>query len=427
MTVLVCDDDPSARFVIKRLLARHLGCTVAECGDGIEALSRLDRGDIDLVVLDIQMPQLDGVEVLQAIRALPALKGMPVIMVSSERREEVVLTLVRLGIDGYVLKPLRTEKVLAALEPLRSRLRSRRATPQPGAVQQAAFGPDSPAMVVEGNLDYRHFFVSQASSVGVIVEAASGAAALGLFRQSPVRIVFIGADVGVLRGELLVQKLRAIAGDQPLRLVAIADGVTAADAHRLGFDDAITRSFLPEVFRADLRRFTQVAGPVSAVTTMLGDLEQAITSAARQVFGMMLDVELQEAVPSSDAAPQIRTSADITIQGRYLLVFSLWATVPSLSALSARMMGTRVEDVSEQDYLSTGSELVNLITGRLHALLDERQIGSDCSLPRTGSHAALPPASNGERAAHRCLAVPGTPVEIQMAVDVSASSGASVG
>ena len=77
----------------------------------------------------------------------------------------------------------------------------------------------------------------------------------------------------------------------------------------------------------------------------------AITSAARQVFGMMLDVELQEAVPSSASASQVRTSADVTVHGHYVLVFSLWATVPSLMALSARMLGTRVEEVTEQDYL----------------------------------------------------------------------------
>jgi two-component system chemotaxis response regulator CheY len=427
MTVLVCDDDPSARFVIKRLLTQQLGCTIAECGDGIEALSRLDQGDIDLVVLDIQMPQMDGVEVLEAIRAMPALKGMPVIMVSSERREEVVLKLVRLGIDGYVLKPLRSEKVLAALDPLRPRLRSREGRSRSGASMPSAFGPDSPVMLVEGNPDYRHFFASQASSVGPIVEAPSGAVALGLFRQSPVRLVFVGADVGVLRGELLVQKLRAIAASQPLRLVAVADGATAADAHKLGFDDVMPRSFLPDTFRAELRKFAQIPGSTSVVTAMLGDVEQAITSAARQVFGMMLDVELQEAVPSSASASQVQTSADITVHGRYVLVFSLWATVPSLMALSARMLGTRAEEVTEQDYLSTGGELVNLIVGRLHAFLDERHIRAECSLPRTENHAVPPAAGGEERAAQCCLAVPGTPIEIQMTVDVRASSEASVG
>lgn len=420
MTVLVCDDDPSARFVIKRLLAQQLGCTVAECSDGVEALSRLDRGDIDLVVLDIQMPQLDGVEVLEAIRALPALKGLPVIMVSSERREEVVLRLVRLGIDGYVLKPLRAEKVTAALDPLRARLRARERRTRSDATTQLAFGPESPAMLVEGNLDYRHFFVSQASSMGPIVEVVSGAAALGSFRQSPVRVVFVGSDVGVLRGELLAQKLRTMAGDQPLRLVAVVDAAHATEAPKLGFDDVMVRSFLPEVFRAELRRFTQVPGPVAAVMTLFGDLGQTLVSAAQQVFGMMLDAELEPAAPAAAAAPLVRTTADIVIQGRHVMLFGLWATPASLAELSARMLGIPVEDVTDADRGSTGCELTNLLTGRLHAVLDERHVPSECSLPRTETDAGLQvPDDIEQRGVHRCLRVPGSTAEIQLTVEIA--------
>ena len=420
MTVLVCDDEPSSRFLIKRLLAQQLGCTVAECGDGVEALSRLDRGDIDLVVLDIQMPKLDGVEVLEAIRAMPALKGLPVIMVSSERREEIVLRLVRLGIDGYVLKPLRAEKVMAALEPIRARLRSRERRARTDASTQLAFGPDSPAMLVEGNLDYRHFFVSQASSIGPIVEAVSGAAALASFRLSPVGVVFIGADVGVLRGELLAQKLRTMAGDQPLRLVAVVDAVHVAEAQKQGFDDVMTRSFLPDAFRAELRRFTQVPGPVAAVTALVGDLGQTLTSAAQQVFGMMLDAELEAAVPAAPTGPLVRTAADVVIQGRHLMVFGLWATSESLAELSARMLGIPVENVTEEDRLSTGRELTNLLTGRLHAVLDEHHVPSECSLPRTDADAGSQlPDDIDDRGVRRCLRVPGTAAEIQLTIEIT--------
>ena len=417
MTVLVCDDDPSARFVIKRLLTQQLGCTVAECGDGVEALSRLDRGDIDLVVLDIQMPQLDGVEVLEAIRTRPALKGLPVIMVSSERREEIVLRLVRLGIDGYVLKPLRAEKMTAAIDPLRARLRSREGRTRPDASTPLAFGPDSPAMLVEGNPDYRRFFVSQASTIGPMVEAVSGTAALASFRQSPVRVVFVGADVGVLRGELLAQKLRTMAGDQPLRLVAVVDAV---DTSMQGFDDVMMRSLLPDAFHAELRRFTQVPGPVAAVTALFGDLGETLTSAARQVFGMMLDAELEAAAPAVPAGPLVRTAADIVIHGRHLMVFGFWATSAALAELSARMLGIPVQNVTDEDRLSTGCELTKLLTGRLHAVLDEHHVPSECSLPRTEIDAGSQvPGDIENRGVHRCLTVPGTAVEVQLTVEIA--------
>lgn len=382
MHVLVCDDDPSTRFVIKRLLTQNLGCTITECADGVEALTKLDEEEADLVVLDIEMPQLDGVEVLEAIRSAPTLKGIPVVMMSRERREDIIVKLVRFGIDGYILKPLRTEKVLAALEPLRAKLASRRKRARPGQSQAVHLSPDSPAMLVDGNLDYRHFFVTQSQKQGPVMQAASGAAALGLFRQSPVRLVFVGAQLGVLRAELLLPKLRALAGSQPLRIIGIVDPADPTDASGLGFDDVMMRSYLPEKFKSEIRKFSKVPGPLAAVTKLVGDLGQSLSSATKQVFGMMLDAEVETGRNEVEAAPLVGAITDISIQQRYIMALKIFATVPSMTAITARMLGMGIEEVSDEDYLSTGAELANLISGRIHAILDEKSVTSECSLPR---------------------------------------------
>lgn len=382
MHVLICDDDSSTRFVIRRLLTQNLGCTITECADGVAVLNKLDEEEADLVVLDIEMPTLDGVDVLEAIRSSPSLKSLPVVMMSRERREDIVSKLVRFGIDGYILKPIRTEKVLAMLEQLRPKLATRRKRTKSGQSSDVCLGPDSPAILVDGNLDYRHFFATQSQKQGPVLQAASGASGLALFRQNPVRLVFIGGELGVLNAELLLPKLRAIASGQPLRIVGIVDPSDPTGMSGLGFDDVMMRSYIPDKFNAELRKFSKVPGPLSAVTKLVGDLGQSLVSATRQVFGMMLDVEVQPVAGRVESEPCVGAISDISIQSRYVMALKIFATTSSMTAITAKMLGMETADVTDEDYLSTGAELANLISGRIHAVLDEKQVVSECSLPR---------------------------------------------
>jgi CheY-like chemotaxis protein len=124
MHVLVCDDDSGTRFVVRRLLVRTFGCTVTECGDGVEALRLVGAGNVDLLVLDVEMPVMDGVEVLAAIRQSSEYKDLPVLMLSKERRKDVVVRLIKLGVSGYVLKPLSHDTFVAALKVAEAALRA---------------------------------------------------------------------------------------------------------------------------------------------------------------------------------------------------------------------------------------------------------------------------------------------------------------
>lgn len=428
MHVLICDDDASTRFVIKRLLTQHLGCTSTECVDGADALRRLDEEDVDLVVLDVEMPVIDGVEVLEALRSSQRLKSLPVLMLSKERREDVVLRLVKLGIEGYVLKPPRTEKVLAALERLRGRLSKRTKTSRANSAQAVRLGPDAPALLVDGNLDYRHFFLTEGTKQGPIMEAGSGAAALAHFRHAPTPLVFVGTDLGVLGADLLIPKLRAMASGQPLRIVGIVDPTNPADANGAHFDDVMIRTYVPERFKSELQRFTRIPGPLAAVTALAGDLSQGVTSAARQVFGMMLDSEVEPLDSPVEAEPMIAAISDITIQNRFSLKLGIRSTVPNMTAIAARMLGMESADVGIEDYLSTCAELANLISGRLHAHLDEKQVTSDCSLPQVEREPAVwKPESLGDNGVAIRFRITGVDATITMSAAVSDREGDRAG
>ncbi len=127
-TILIVDDEPHIRDVV-RFAAQSAGFRTAEAGDGEEALARFGRGDVDLVVLDIKMPGLQGTDVCRALRAG---SDVPVVFLTSCDDEIDLVVGLELGADDYVTKPF-SPRVLM------SRIRAvlRRATPAEPAVDPA--------------------------------------------------------------------------------------------------------------------------------------------------------------------------------------------------------------------------------------------------------------------------------------------------
>jgi two-component system chemotaxis response regulator CheY len=105
MKILVVDDFSTMRRIIKNLL-RDLGFTnIQEADDGSTALPMLKQGGFDFVVTDWNMPGMQGIDLLRAIRADPNLKNIPVLMVTAEAKKEQIITAAQAGINGYVIKP----------------------------------------------------------------------------------------------------------------------------------------------------------------------------------------------------------------------------------------------------------------------------------------------------------------------------------
>ncbi|HEY2584898.1 MAG TPA: response regulator [Tepidisphaeraceae bacterium] len=103
MTVLVVDDTDTARDVVQRILRFH-GVNAFGARNGPEALSLLDQVAPDLVLLDVSMPEMDGLTVLERIRDNPRWHGTPVVMMSAISDEELVGRAFRLGACEYLVK-----------------------------------------------------------------------------------------------------------------------------------------------------------------------------------------------------------------------------------------------------------------------------------------------------------------------------------
>ncbi len=102
---LVVDDFSTMRRIVRNLL-KELGYVNAdEAEDGAIALQKLKNGQFDFVVSDWNMPNMDGLQLLQAIRADPALKHLPVLMITAEAKKENIIAAAQSGAHGYIVKP----------------------------------------------------------------------------------------------------------------------------------------------------------------------------------------------------------------------------------------------------------------------------------------------------------------------------------
>ena len=121
--VLLVEDEEQLRRVMKDLLQRE-GYRVAEARDGVQALDEVDRFAPDVIILDLNLPGLDGYGVLAQLRSRPATRDIPVMVLTAKGDEDNEVRVFELGADDFVTKPFRARALTARLEAMLGRRRA---------------------------------------------------------------------------------------------------------------------------------------------------------------------------------------------------------------------------------------------------------------------------------------------------------------
>ncbi|MDH4193930.1 MAG: chemotaxis response regulator CheY [Nitrospirota bacterium] len=122
--VLVVDDMSTMRRIVKNVL-RQIGFSdIIEAENGQDALTKLKAGGFGLVVSDWNMPVMQGIELLRAVRADAELKALPFLMVTAEAQKENLIEAVQAGVSNYVVKPFTAEVLQGKLEKVFANLQS---------------------------------------------------------------------------------------------------------------------------------------------------------------------------------------------------------------------------------------------------------------------------------------------------------------
>lgn len=393
MKILLVDDSLTIRSLLRRTLADLLPkAEVTEAPNGVEALAHIARRRFDLVVLDVNMPVMDGLETLEAIRASPEHTGLRVVMLTSEKNEALVRRLVELGITDFLSKPLSQEALAVRL----SRILGRLQEPKPGelAPRPAGTSPGHRMLIVEQDPDRRHFLLNALAGHYELVEADSAASALQSCLApgaGALDFVLVGPQVGLPPVEMFVRRLRAVPALAATRLIACGvRGEALSEKRRSLFDEYVELSHVPEVFLAELERV--VSGrqtPLTRILLVRPSLAADVMRATEQVFGMMLSCEVEvttgDTRHANRSTTRVHASIGLATEGDAVLTLHFAADIDSARAIAGRMIGVAPGEVQESDVLASAAELSNIVLGRLRNRLVEAGIHAQIQLPKTWS------------------------------------------
>ena len=120
LKVLIVDDSSVMRKIVERAL-RQAGLNITEvleASNGAEALAEVQKGSLDIILSDINMPVMDGLEFLKSLATMECAKGVPVVMITTEGSEARVVEELSAGAKGYLRKPFTPEQVKERISPL---------------------------------------------------------------------------------------------------------------------------------------------------------------------------------------------------------------------------------------------------------------------------------------------------------------------
>lgn len=240
-SVLVVDDEELNRDLIARRLT-VADFTVSTAAGGAECLDRLQRERFDLVLLDINMPETDGFEVLRRIRADARMRDMPVVMLTALRDKTSVVKSLELGANDYLVKPFnwavakwRVKRLLADRDSAPAGLKPR----EPVA--------NSHILIVDDDELNRQLLTQRVQSVGHRAHlAGSGDEALELLGRQQVDLIMLDIVMPGMDGFALLQKIKAIPAwvDIPVLMVsALDDSKTMVRCLEGGAEDYVTKPY----------------------------------------------------------------------------------------------------------------------------------------------------------------------------------------
>jgi DNA-binding response OmpR family regulator len=115
LKVLTVDDSKTIRMIVKKAFKQY-DCEMFEAENGVEGLAAAAKEKPGLIVLDITMPVMNGIEMLEKLKTEPSLKDIPVIMLTAESGKDNVMQIVKMGVKDYMVKPFKGEDLIDRVE-----------------------------------------------------------------------------------------------------------------------------------------------------------------------------------------------------------------------------------------------------------------------------------------------------------------------
>ncbi len=372
MRVLLVDDDATIRRILGRLLTSTFGVELVEAENGVEGLAHLESDLPDLLVMDVEMPVMDGLGMLSAIRASPLHRSLPVVAVSAVKERDLIARMIQLQINDYLLKPLdiaaATKRLAKVIQEIRAAPRKRRVADQ---------GSAKPGLLlIEPDPNFRQLFRTLLDPFYEVAETPSGPKGLKAAAEHALSVVCIAQGLGLLSENQLAKHLRELA--TPPSAIYLLHAEAAEPPPGL-FDGQLKKSFVPEVLA---ERWAQASGAGDAakaiVDALHGSVGAEVVTATQQTLGVMTQQEvtrLPESAIDEIAAEVMPAMTLLTVDQTLEVKVAMYGTKEHAERLAGLIFGETIP--WDEGGNEAFSQLVETLGGRLRSCLDTRGIKSE--------------------------------------------------
>ena len=380
MKAMVVDNDRISRAVIKRLLS-HLNVEVVEAENGLTALQQLEQVDPDFLVLDIEMPILNGLEALSAIRQSAQRADVPVICVSASSTKENVTRMLELGVADYMLKPINPVEALPRFKSVMQRSTQWR--------QRRAGGTFNTLLIVDADANFLAFARPLLEQEFDVTDVSTSTLAAARYQQAAMKpsLVCLAEGLPLMSEDVLADVIRKMSiqdGATPphIFLLANSDEVDPGKAAR--YAGVVRKSFEPEPFLEEFRRVvTREQSMFEKLRHLVREgLRKELVTAAQQAMGVMMGREVSALAADDPFESPTGVTARVTLRdaesGATLHLELL------IGRVAAEKIGSTVlrrESTLENGASEVLYELVNTVAGRLRAGLQSHGFGLKPGLP----------------------------------------------
>ncbi len=349
---LVVDDNAAAREVCEQIL-ESLGLVATSVGSGKEALGAVRAGSFDLILMDWQMPDLDGVETARRIRATAKGASIPIIMMTAYGREELVRDAADVEVSAFLSKPARPSPLLDTLlavfdlgsAPAQRARPSVPPTPQDERVRGAR------VLLVEDNAQNRRLASVILEDAGVVVGIAKdGREAVEAVTKGSYDAVLMDVQMPEMDGYEATRKIRESPAHRKLPIIAMTANALARDRERCleaGMDDYVSKPIDVEQVLSALSRWVKKS-PASSSQLPGVDIEDALRrlgGAKKLLYDLLADFPSQHA----GVAGEIRESLHKRDhEGARRLTHSIKGLAANLSLPGVRQAAADLERQLEQ-------------------------------------------------------------------------------
>lgn len=365
MKILVADDDINVRTLVRRLLFKHFSADVAEAADGIDAINLLLGEHFDLLITDLTMPVMGGLETISSIRRSPQLSNVPIVVLTGEPEEEAFKQAQGFGIAGFIVKPFDVQDFRGRLEPIVASLMNRGVY----AMQPSRLLLDSSKRVVlvDHSADFVAAIQRLLDRVCRTYAAPHEVAAIKACMDAPPDAVIVGVTSGLLSPVSVAEKLRAVMKD---RLVSILGAVPAEEMAGMTdagvFDHVIERTLEPIALQSSVCAALDSTSRAKLLLHPQSEwLAETLTQDAgwfAQCLGVSADVvEICPTFPTG--ARWIAGDVEIAGEGGRWIVRVKCSVGPALELAGASARGS-IDEVSEHAALRAVGELVGQLASR---------------------------------------------------------------